>query len=95
MIVVTGGAGFIGSNLIAELNLRGETEILLVDDLSDVSKIRNINDLIVADYLDKDDFIAKLDSAVFAKNLLYVFHLGACSDTMVADGRFVMSVNFE
>ena len=59
MIVVTGGAGFIGSNLIAELNLRGETEILLVDDLSDVSKIRNINDLTVADYLDKDDFIAK------------------------------------
>ena len=49
MIVVTGGAGFIGSNLIAELNLRGETEILLVDDLSDASKIRNINDLTVAD----------------------------------------------
>lgn len=95
MIVVTGGAGFIGSNLIAELNLRGETEILLVDDLSDVSKIRNINDLTVADYLDKDDFIAKLESAVFAKNLSYVFHLGACSDTMVADGRFVMSVNFD
>ncbi|MHC8864921.1 ADP-glyceromanno-heptose 6-epimerase [Arenicellales bacterium IMCC57338] len=95
MIVVTGGAGFIGSNLIAELNLRGEAEILLVDDLSDASKIRNINDLTVADYLDKDDFIAKLDSEVFAKNLSYVFHLGACSDTMVADGRFVMSVNFE
>ena len=95
MIVVTGGAGFIGSNLIAELNLRGETEILLVDDLSDTSKIRNINDLTVADYLDKDDFIGRLESAFFAKNLSYVFHLGACSDTMVADGRFVMSVNFE
>ena len=95
MIVVTGGAGFIGSNLIAELNSRGETEILLVDDLSDVSKIRNINDLTVADYLDKDDFIEKLESTALAKNLSYVFHLGACSDTMVSDGRFVMSINFE
>ena len=56
MIVVTGGAGFIGSNLISALNAADENEIILVDDLTDTAKIPNINDLRVSDYLDKEDF---------------------------------------
>ena len=95
MIVVTGGAGFIGSNLIEGLNARGETDLLLVDDLTDSAKIKNINDLAVADYLDKDEFIDKLERSNLVRDISYVFHLGACSDTMVGDGRFVMSVNYE
>ena len=56
MIVVTGGAGFIGSNLIAALNLRGRRDVILVDDLSDTAKIQNISDLTMTDYIDKDHF---------------------------------------
>lgn len=94
MIVVTGGAGFIGSNIIAGLNRRGETSILLVDDLTRAEKIRNISDLAVADYMDKEEF----RRAACADNMPYkvraVFHQGACSDTMATDGRYVMENNY-
>ena len=56
MIIVTGGAGFIGSNIVKGLNDRGITDILVVDDLEDGTKFRNIVDLEIADYLDKDEF---------------------------------------
>ena len=96
MIVVTGGAGFIGSNLVRGLNQRGMTEILVVDDLSDGNKCRNIQDCSVLDYMDKDDFlmfIKKNDNCL--AGMQAIFHQGACSDTMENDGKFIMQNNYE
>lgn len=56
MIIVTGGAGFIGSNIIKALNDRGHTDILVVDNLKDGTKFANLADLNIADYMDKEDF---------------------------------------
>jgi len=95
MIIVTGGAGFIGSNLIAALNSLDRADIILVDDLSDAAKIQNISDLAIADYLDKDDFRKEIISSGLPGNVSAVFHQGACSDTMASDGRYVMEVNYE
>ena len=91
MIVVTGGAGMIGSNLIAALNDGGCDDIVLVDTLSDSRKIANVADLRIADFVDRDEFAEKFDA--FAKPDA-VFHLGACSSTLETDVRYVMRVNY-
>ncbi len=91
MIVVTGGAGMIGSNLIRALNQDGRSDILLVDDLSDARKLSNIADLDIADYEDMDEFIAGLAGE---QSVEAVFHLGACSRTTETDGRYMMRVNY-
>ena len=74
MIIVTGGAGFIGSNLIRALNKRGESDILLVDHLVNGRKMFNIADLNVADYMDKAEFINKMDSPTFLNGVRAIFH---------------------
>ena len=91
MIIVTGAAGFIGSNLVAALNRRGEQDILAVDNLARAEKFHNLVDCELADYLDKQEFLGRLQrlGAVRA-----VFHQGACSDTMESDGRYMMENNF-
>ena len=94
MIIVTGGAGFIGSNLVEALNARGETNILVVDHLKNGQKMRNLADLEIADYLDRDDFLASLDHAGHWPKVSAVFHLGACSATTEWDGQFMMRNNF-
>lgn len=95
MIVVTGGAGFIGSNIVKALNERGETDILIVDNLTDGKKIFNINDLDIADYLGKDDFIERVRRGDSFGDIKAVFHEGACSATTEWDGHFVMNNNYE
>jgi len=95
MIIVTGGAGFIGSNLIRTLNERGERNILLVDNLSNGRKMHNIADLDIADYIDKKDFIERLGTANFFNHTQAVFHQGACSATTEWDGQYVMMNNYE
>jgi len=95
MIIVTGGAGFIGSNLIRALNQRGESNILLVDHLVNGRKMHNMADLNIADYLDKTEFIEQTGSAAFLNGVRAVFHQGACSATTEWDGKYVMDNNYK
>ena len=92
--VVTGAAGFIGSNLVKALNARGETRILAVDDLAHADKFRNLVDCDIADYVDKDDFLLRLADGDFDDDIASVLHEGACSDTMESDGRYMMRNNY-
>ena len=93
MIIVTGAAGFIGSNLVRGLNQRGITHILAVDDLSDGDKFVNLRSGIIADYMDKDDFRQRILTGQFGP-ITAVFHQGACSDTTERNGRFMMDNNY-
>ncbi len=97
MIIVTGAAGFIGSNIVAALNARGETNIIAVDNFERADKFRNLVDLDIADYFDKREFLAWLetDGAAMGRNAIQaIFHQGACSDTMETDGRYMMENNY-
>jgi ADP-L-glycero-D-manno-heptose 6-epimerase len=95
-IIVTGGAGFIGSNIIAGLNKLGIENIIVVDNLQNAQKFKNIVDLKVVDFMDKRDFIALIeaDSGLFS-DVDAIFHEGACSDTMEHNGMYMMKNNFE
>lgn len=96
MIIVTGGAGFIGSNIVKGLNDRGRDDILIVDDLTEMVKFKNIQGLRALDYMDKNDFAAALASGKFDNEKIEViFHEGACSDTMEYNGKYMMENNFE
>ena len=95
LIIVTGGAGFIGSNLVRALNQRGETNILVVDDLSDGRKFNNIVDCDIADYIDKDDFIDLINRDASLGNVSALFHEGACSSTTEWDGKMMMQNNYD
>ncbi|MEO7954535.1 MAG: ADP-glyceromanno-heptose 6-epimerase [Polaromonas sp.] len=92
-IVVTGAAGFIGSNLVKGLNARGIDDIIAVDDLTQGDKFRNLADLRIADYVDADDFYGRFAEGAFGK-IDAVFHEGACSDTMEQDGKYMMDNNY-
>ncbi|NNU43690.1 ADP-glyceromanno-heptose 6-epimerase [Ramlibacter montanisoli] len=92
-VVVTGAAGFIGSNIVKGLNARGITDVIAVDDLTQGDKFRNLVDLKIADYVDRDTFYATLAEGGFGK-VDTVFHEGACSDTMEQDGKYMMDNNY-
>ena len=92
--VVTGAAGFIGANLVRALNERGVTSVLAVDNLARADKFRNLVDCEIAEYLDKDEFLARLADGDFDDDIDAVLHQGACSDTMETDGRYMMRNNY-
>lgn len=95
MIIVTGGAGFIGCNLVRALNARGRGDVLVVDDLSDGDKFNNIKDCALHDVVDQSDFLLRLHDAGLPADTEAVFHQGACSDTTERDGRYMLSNNYE
>jgi len=95
MIVVTGGAGFIGSALIAALNRRGVTDILVVDKLGCDQRWKNLRNLAFADYVEKDDFLEMLLEANAPPGIKAVLHMGACSDTTENDASYLIKNNYE
>lgn len=95
MYIVTGGAGFIGANVVAGLNARGESDILVVDNLTTASKFMNLRDLRFSDYMDKEEFRRKLREGYFDQcEVAGVSHQGACSNTLETDGKYMMDNNF-
>ena len=96
MIIVTGGLGFIGSNIVHILNRLGIDDILVVDDFTDGAKFINIADARIADYMEKDEFLARIIAGEdFGGPLRAILHQGACSTTTEWDGRFMMANNYQ
>ncbi|MDO5357241.1 MAG: ADP-glyceromanno-heptose 6-epimerase [Conchiformibius sp.] len=95
-IIVTGAAGFIGSNIVHALNARGITDIVAVDNLTRGEKFRNLADAEISHYLDKHEFIRQIRNHSFPyRDIRAVFHQGACSDTMNHDGLYMMDNNYQ
>jgi ADP-L-glycero-D-manno-heptose 6-epimerase len=94
MIVVTGGAGFIGSALVWKLNQLGVRRILVVDQLETSEKWRNLAHLVFEDYMPKDQFLRALEQGTFAERPRAVVHLGACSSTTERDADFLLANNY-
>lgn len=103
MAIVTGGAGFIGSNIVRALNQRGCKNILVVDNLKDGRKFKNLLGCEVLDYMDQDDFLSYITNPdknlpkVYGDNCFIkaIFHEGACSATTEWDGQYMMKNNYD
>jgi len=95
MIIVTGGAGFIGSAIICELNKRGRDDILAVDSLGTDNRWMNLRGLRFTDYMEKDAFLHRVQKNMLPDTVSAVIHMGACSDTTEKDAGFLISNNFE
>ena len=93
--IVTGGAGFIGSNLVSELNKRGFSDILIVDHLGKSEKWKNLIGLKYNDYLEKDEFLKIVVSKNYLQDFTHLIHLGACSSTTEKDASYLIRNNFE
>lgn len=94
MIVITGGAGFIGSAIACQLNRQGINDLLIVDHLGASEKWKNLVPLRYLDYLDRSDFIEKLEKNAFGNDIQAIFHLGACSSTTERNADFLMENNY-
>lgn len=94
LIVVTGGAGFIGANTVAALNARGHENIVVVDRLGTDEKWKNLLELKISNFVDKDEYIAMVRERN-APEPEAIFHLGACSATTERDADFLMANNFQ
>ena len=95
-IIVTGAAGFIGSNIVKALNERGITDIVAVDNLTRGEKFKNLAECEIAHYLDKHEFIRQVREHILPyDDIEAVFHDGACSDTMEHNGLYMMDNNYQ
>jgi len=95
MIVVTGGAGFIGSALVASLNGRGVSDILVVDELGNDERWKNLRALKFTDYVEKMDFLEMVLDGKAPGRIEAVLHMGACSDTTERDASYLLKNNYE
>ncbi|EEX95073.1 ADP-L-glycero-D-mannoheptose-6-epimerase [Vibrio orientalis CIP 102891 = ATCC 33934] len=95
MIIVTGGAGMIGSNIVKALNEKGINDILVVDNLKNGKKFQNLVDLDITDYMDRDDFLTQVMAGDDFGPIEAIFHEGACSATTEWDGKYMMLNNYE
>lgn len=91
-IIVTGGAGFIGSAIVWRLNQLGYDDILVVDRADDTDKWKNLAPLAFDDYVDADDFIEEL---VLHKDAHVMIHMGACSSTTETDADYMLRNNYQ
>ena len=94
MIVVTGGAGFVGSNLVRALNDQGRTDLLVVDHLDEAGRFLNLQDTTFADYMDRAEFLRAVEADTLPADIEAIYHQGACSDTMEKDGCYMMENNY-
>ena len=92
--MVTGGAGFIGSNLVRSLNQMGEEQIIVVDDMENGENFRNLVDCSIVDYIDKNKYLELINNGIGIDGTTHIFHQGACSDTTEQDGRYMMENNY-
>ncbi|MHC5083368.1 MAG: ADP-glyceromanno-heptose 6-epimerase [Planctomycetota bacterium] len=95
MILVTGGAGFIGSAIVAELNARGIDDILIVDILGHDQRWKNLRNLRYADYMEADDFSEMVSDSDLDIDLEAIIHMGACSSTTETDCSYLVKNNYE
>jgi len=95
MIIVTGGAGFIGSALIAALNKRQITDILVVDELGTDQRWKNLRNSSFADYVEKGDFLEMVVENKISPPIEAVFHLGACTSTTETNASYLIKNNYE
>jgi len=94
MIIVTGGAGFIGSAFVWKLNCEGRSDIVIVDTLKTSEKWKNLVPLKYTDYWDRDDFITAIKTKTFPYPISAIIHMGACSATTETNGDYLMNNNF-
>ena len=95
MIVLTGGAGFVGSNLLKRLNADGVDDILVVDNLKNADKYRNLVGARFADYVDRFEFRNMIEGGKLPERIEAILHQGACTDTMEYDGAYMMRTNYD
>ena len=96
MIILTGGAGFVGSNILKRLNAEGETDVLVVDNLKNADKYRNLVGAKCSDYVGKADFLDLLEDGAFDDaGVTAIYHQGACTDTLEYDGEYMMRNNYD
>ena len=95
MLIVTGGAGFIGSNLVHELNANGITDILIVDNFANAKKFQNLHGARYVDFMDKRQFRRAISENALGVGVEAILHQGACSNTLEDDGVYMMDNNFQ
>jgi ADP-L-glycero-D-manno-heptose 6-epimerase len=93
MYILTGGAGFIGSNILKALNKRGVTDIIVVDNFTKNEKFKNLVGTHFHDYIDKTEFINCITEGKI-KEIAAIIHHGACSDTTLSDGKYMIYNNY-
>ncbi len=95
MTILTGGAGFVGSNLLKRLNAEGVEDILVVDNLKNADKYRNLVGARFADYVDRFEFRRLLEEGKAPAKIDAILHQGACTDTLEYDGAYMMRTNYD